>query len=92
MNVGELPPVPRDYWMLHIDDDADRRAEVDRYRAMSPDEKGRVLSDACQAAMAILRSRPDAGQVLAYEEPRSAEAQAIWQRLREKRDAMWWRP
>jgi hypothetical protein len=55
--------------------------ELERWRAMSPDERLAHFVQACELARAILEHRPDASEVLQRRVPLSAEAEATWLRL-----------
>ncbi len=44
----------------------------------------RMLASVCDAAAAIIASRPDRDRVLAYRDPRSPESEQLWLRLVEE--------
>ncbi|HKU41664.1 MAG TPA: hypothetical protein VJR89_26080 [Polyangiales bacterium] len=56
-------------------------AELERLRAMTPDERLAHFVEACELARAILQHRADAAEVLQRRVPLSAEAEATWLRL-----------
>ncbi|HEX4352412.1 MAG TPA: hypothetical protein VHZ95_05845 [Polyangiales bacterium] len=56
-------------------------SELERLRAMTPDERLCHFVQACELARAMLQHRDDAREVLARRVPLSAEAEATWLRL-----------
>lgn len=57
-----------------------RKAE--RYRDMTPDERGAHMAAACRANVTLLRGRTDAARVLAWVDPPPASTVAALARLR----------
>lgn len=57
-------------------------AEVASSRGLSPEERGTRLAAVCRAAWAILRSRPDFRQAVAYQDPLPADFAGKWSALR----------
>ncbi len=57
-------------------------AEVASSRGLSSEERGQRLVAVCRAAWAILRSRPDFHQAVAYQDPLPADFAAKWNALR----------
>ncbi|MFO8072413.1 MAG: hypothetical protein R6V85_11115 [Polyangia bacterium] len=67
-------------WM---DDDAESvRAEAASYREMSPEQRLVLLAAACRAAARMLRSRPDAEDMLSHRDPLPRSSQKALERLR----------
>jgi len=62
--------------MNRVDD-----ADLERYRAMTPNQRLEIFVEVCELADAMLRDRPDRDRVLAYQEPLSEEAERTWRRL-----------
>jgi hypothetical protein len=56
-------------------------AEVASSRGLSPEERGKRLAAVCRAAWAVLRSRPDFHQAVAYQDPLPADFAAKWSAL-----------
>ncbi|MFT3713057.1 MAG: hypothetical protein QM817_35840 [Archangium sp.] len=59
--------------------------DVAPLRALTIDERAKVLESVCRDAMAIVRARADASEVLARREP-SASWHSVVQRYRHGRD------
>ena len=47
----------------------DLEREVEPYRALTPDQRARLLMAACRAGAELLRSRPDAERAAAFADP-----------------------
>lgn len=56
-------------------------SETLRYRAMTPEERLRVLVQVQEVARRLLENRPDREQILNRREPMSAEAERVWLKL-----------
>ena len=56
-------------------------AEVAPMRNLSPQEHGERLVAVCRAAWAVLRSRPDFSEIVAYTDPLPADFAEKWKRL-----------
>jgi hypothetical protein len=65
-----------------VDDDESVRAEAAPYREMSPERRLVLLAAACRAAARMLRSRPDAEDVLSHRDPLPRSSQKALERLR----------
>ena len=66
---------------IHSDDVASVFDTVSMSEGLSLEEKGDVVAAVCRAARKILEARPDAGNVLARQDPVSAETEAAWLRM-----------
>jgi len=62
-------------------------AEVASSRGLSSEERGKRLVAVCRAAWAVLRSRPDFRQAVAYQDPLPADFAAKWSALVARRRA-----
>jgi hypothetical protein len=62
-------------------------AEVASSRGLSPEERGKRLVAVCRAAWAVLRSRPDFRQAVAYQDPLPADFATKWSALVARRRA-----
>jgi hypothetical protein len=62
-------------------------AEVASSRGLSPEEREKRLAAVCRAAWAVLRSRPDFRQAVAYQDPLPADFAEKWSALVAKRRA-----
>ncbi len=64
----------------------DNRTAVEReavaYRALSPDERWRLVAAACRGAARQLATRADRARLLAYRDPLPASSIAALERLR----------
>jgi hypothetical protein len=70
--VAKAPP-----WLDHVDAFSD----VDRYAAMTPEERLACFVEVCELARTILEERPDGRAVLAATEPMPPHAEQTWLRL-----------
>ncbi|NOT54585.1 MAG: hypothetical protein HOP18_08275 [Deltaproteobacteria bacterium] len=57
-------------------------AEIASSRGLSVEERGQRLVAVCRAAWAVLRSRPDFHEAVAYQDPLPADFAAKWDALR----------
>ena len=62
-------------------------ADVAPMRGLSLEERGERLVAVCRAAWAVLRSRPDFKQAVAYSDPVPTDFPAKWQALVARRRA-----
>jgi len=62
-------------------------AEVASSRGLSPEERGKRLVAVCRAAWAVLRSRPDFRQAVAYQDLPPADFAEKWSALRARQRA-----
>lgn len=67
-------------WVVSNAESVAREAEP--YRAMTPDERARVMRAACRAAARLLSTREDRERVLAHEDPLPQSTLAALERLR----------
>lgn len=58
--------------------------DVAPLRALSLEERGKIVESVCRDAMAIMRARPDFAEAVQRTEPRSAEAMSTWLKIVER--------
>jgi hypothetical protein len=62
------------------------REDIERYVGAPPERHARDLETVCRMVSQTLQSRPDRAAVLAFQDPRSPEAERLWlRRFRESR-------
>jgi len=55
--------------------------DLEPYRGTDIAERSAILSEFCRHGRDVLNSRPDGDTVLAFEDRRSPESEALWLRL-----------
>lgn len=58
--------------------------DLERFRAMTPEERVALFFELCELTDSIVRARPDADR-LREPTPRSPESEALWKRFMERR-------
>jgi hypothetical protein len=56
-------------------------ADVEQYRGLGMQQRGRLVADLADTAWRILQTRPDRDKVLAWQDPMPADFHGIWKRL-----------
>ena len=80
----QVSPVADSRLPLALRRRSDRSAildDLEPYRGTDLAERSEILSELCRHSREVLDSRPDGDRVLACEDPRSPESEALWLRL-----------
>lgn len=68
-----------------VDNAESVQREAAPYRAMTVDERARILRDLCRASLALIASRADRERVLAWRDPVPESTRVAFARLRKQR-------